>query len=165
MATAKRLTIAETKALAAGWDAEWERHCYDVAVGDRFRDAPASQLVSMWENQSNEKGQPLNQFEFSALCSAWLQTFGCLPPDNDAGAGTADTHAAPPEPEPEDDTMLRMPDVVRLAGVSESTIKRMVLDGRFPKPMRLSRRSIGWPARDVKVWLRQVDDQRRASRQ
>ena len=45
--------------------------------------------------------------------------------------------------------MLRMPDVVRLAGVSESTIKRRVQDGSFPKPMHLSPRCIGWPAREV----------------
>jgi len=163
----KRLTVAEAKALAAGWEAEWEQHCYDGAVADHFRDASASQLVSMWQTQANEKGQPLSHFEFQALCSAWLQTFGCLPPDNDdaGGAVTADTQVTPPDPEPADGTMLRMPDVCRLAGVHESTIKRMVLDGRFPKPMRLSRRSIGWPAREVKAWVRQLDDQRHARRQ
>jgi prophage regulatory protein len=166
MANTKSLTINEAKALAEGWDAEWDRQCYDAAVDDHFRDVSASQLVSMWESQTNEKGQPLTNFEFRALCSAWLQTFGCLPPDNDAAdAGTADTETVPSEPAPDDDTMLRMPDVVRLTGVSESTIKRMMLDGRFPKSMHLSQRSIGWPARDVKAWLRQLDDQRRASRQ
>jgi predicted DNA-binding transcriptional regulator AlpA len=49
--------------------------------------------------------------------------------------------------------------------VSDSTVKRMVVDGRFPKPMRISARRIGWPARDVKAWIRQLDDQRRALRQ
>ena len=95
--------------------------------------------MSMWESQTNEKGQPLTNFEFSALCSAWLQTFGCLPPDDEAPEeDVPNQSAASSEAEPDDDTMLRMPDVLRLMGVSQSTIKRMRRDGRFPKPMRLS---------------------------
>ena len=50
-------------------------------------------------------------------------------------------------------------------GSANSTVKRMVLDGRFPKPMRLSPRRIGWKATEVKAWIRQLDDQRKAPRQ
>ncbi|HEU4380529.1 MAG TPA: AlpA family phage regulatory protein [Hyphomicrobiaceae bacterium] len=162
----KRLSIAEAKALAIEWEADWERHCFESAVDDHFRDASGSQLVSMWESRTNEKGQALTNFEFQALCSAWLQVFGCLPPDSDAAdASTAEMLATPQEPQPADDTMVSPTEAARMAGVSLSTIKRMVLDDRFPKPMRLSPRRIGWPAREVKAWLRQLDDQRHARRQ
>jgi prophage regulatory protein len=167
MATSKRLTIAEANALATEWEHRYAQHEYDTATAVRFRDATPAEVIAMWESSKNERGQKLNSFEFAALVEKWCDLFHCLPPDEDDGAGNVavDQQPALQEPEPEDDTMLRMADVVRLTGVSGSTIKRMVLDGRFPRPMHLSPRSIGWPSRDVKKWLRQLDDQRRASRQ
>ena len=78
--------------------------------------------------------------------------FGVLPPDDDSD--DAPDPPTPVQPElPADDTMLRTKDALRLMGVSLSSLKRMVMDGRFPTPMRLSPRRIGWPARDVKAWL------------
>jgi hypothetical protein len=70
----------------------------------RFRDASASQVVAMWESQTNEKGQTLSRFEFRALCSCWIETFGALPPGREPVSGTAP--ATTSEPEPADDTML-----------------------------------------------------------
>ena len=61
MGKGNRLSLSEAKALAAGWDAEWEQQCYDNAVDDHFRDASASQLVSMWESRKNEKGPAHHQ--------------------------------------------------------------------------------------------------------
>jgi prophage regulatory protein len=164
MANRKSMTLAECKELAEHWEEDWERHCYESAVDDHFRGVPATQMVSMWETQTNEKGQKLSLFEFRALCSAWLQTFGCLPPGHEAGEDPSSADQAP-EPEPADDTMLGVKEVVRLTDISISTIKRMVIDGRFPKPMHLSPRRIGWLAREVKAWLRNLDQQRSASRQ
>ncbi len=91
--------------------------------------------------------------------------FGEFPPfDDDDRADQSDAPAAP-EPElPPDDTMLRTKEVLRLIGVSESSLKRMVLDGRFPRPCRLSPRRIGWPARDVKAWLEGLNGARRKVR-
>ncbi|HUJ38009.1 MAG TPA: AlpA family phage regulatory protein, partial [Hyphomicrobium sp.] len=91
--------------------------------------------------------------------------FGEWPPFDDDDDSTAEPEAAAPEPElPHDDTMLRANDVARLTGLSLSTLKRMVLDHRFPKPMHLSPRRIGWPARDVKRWLEELDGARRKTR-
>jgi prophage regulatory protein len=119
----------------------------------------------MWETGRNEGGQKLSKFEFGALVERWCDLFGDLPPDDaPLGIDVADQPMVP-APEPEPDTMLRMPEVVRLTGLSVSTIKRMVLDDRFPKPMRLSPRRIGWPAREVKTWIDRLDDQRHSPRQ
>ena len=61
--------------------------------------------------------------------------------------------------------MLRTPEVERLTGLSQSTIKRMVTDGRFPKPMRIGIRAKGWLARDVKAFIDTLDEQRKRPRQ
>ncbi len=49
--------------------------------------------------------------------------------------------------------ILRIKEVTRLTGLSESTIYAMVEVGTFPKPIRLGKRSVGWRASDVYAWL------------
>ena len=49
--------------------------------------------------------------------------------------------------------ILRRPDVEQLTGLSRSTIYAMMSDGTFPKPVRLSRRAVGWREADVAAWL------------
>jgi predicted DNA-binding transcriptional regulator AlpA len=85
-------------------------------------------------------------------------------PDDDDGTDEAEAPAAPEPGLPPDDTMLRAKDVVRLTGLSLSILMRMVLDGRFAKPMRLSPRRIGWLARDARAWLDGLDGARRKVR-
>ena len=54
------------------------------------------------------------------------------------------------------DRILRTPEVVRLTGLSKTTIWRRVRSGDFPKPLKLGSlgtRSIGWREGDVKSWL------------
>ena len=133
----------------------------------RFQGSNAREVIKMWETGKNEHGRKLSQFEFGALIEHWCEVFGTLPPDDGEELnGIAEAQpSANSEPEPEDDTMLPMREVVRLTGLSDSTIKRMVVDGRFPKPMRISARRIGRPARDVKTWISRLDDQRSAPRQ
>jgi prophage regulatory protein len=164
---AKRLSLADAKAQAAEWEARRRQHERDNALAARFQDSSAGDVITMWETGKNEQGRMLSQFEFGALVERWCELFGTLPPDDaeelNGIAGDQSTNKA--EPEPEDDTMLRIGEVIRLTGISGSTIKRMVVDGRFPKPLRLSPRRIGWQARDVKAWVRQLEDQRRAPRQ
>jgi predicted DNA-binding transcriptional regulator AlpA len=65
---------------------------------------------------------------------------------------------------PPDDTMLRAADVVRITGLSLATLKRMTIDGRFAKPLHLSPHRIGWPGKDVRMWLEERDAARRKAR-
>jgi prophage regulatory protein len=154
-------SIAKLKAVADEW--AWQKEQSDKAADllHHFDGVTPRELISMWEC-----GERLTQFEVQALAEAWCRVFGEFPPDDD----DLDPDCALPEPTapesklPADDTMLRAKDVVRLTGVSLATVKRMVLDGRFPKPMRLSPRRIGWPARDVKAWLDGLDGARRKVR-
>ena len=165
MTKQRQVSVREARALAASWEVEYAESQRSGALMARFQSASANDVIKMWETGTNEHGRKLSQFEFGALIERWCELFGTLPPDDGEEPANVQSPPTANEPEPEDDTMLPMREVVRLTGLSDSTIKRMVLDGRFPPPMRLSPRRIGWLARDVKAWIRQLDDQRRAPRQ
>ena len=52
--------------------------------------------------------------------------------------------------------IVRAPAVCRMAGFSRSTLRRRVLAGDFPKPVKLgaaATRLIGWRFREVQEWL------------
>ncbi len=48
---------------------------------------------------------------------------------------------------------LRLPEVLRLYPVSKSTWWAGVKDGRFPKPVKLSRRCTAWRAEDIHILI------------
>ena len=50
-------------------------------------------------------------------------------------------------------TILRMPDVKERTGLSSSTIYAMMAEGRFPRPLRIGIRAVGWPSDVVDGWL------------
>lgn len=53
------------------------------------------------------------------------------------------------------DPILRYPDVIAQVRVSRSTIERGVRDGSFPRPRRLGKRAVGWPASQIEKWKRE----------
>ena len=168
MAKVRHIAIEQAKALATQWEAQYEEHLRNAAIASRFADATPSEVIHMWETGRKQRGQKLSKGEFAALVERWLELFGAYPPsadDNGNDNAPGDTASEPELSAPEDDTMLSPRDVERVTGLSKSTIKRRVADGTFPKPMRLSTRRKGWPAREVKVWINRLDDQRRATRQ
>jgi prophage regulatory protein len=158
----REISIERAKALADQWKAQFEEHQRATWIASRFADATPSDVIRMWETGRKERGQKLTQVEVVALVERWLELFGAYPP-GDTEPGDADRQ--PREPEPQDDDMLSMREVVRMTGLSESTIKRMFNDGRFPKPLHLSPRRVGWPTGQVKDWLRTLQDQSRSTRQ
>jgi prophage regulatory protein len=152
--------LARAKQRADEWADQAKDAARDAAISSHFDHVGPQALVEMW--QSN---RPLSRFEFSALVERWLVVFGEFPPFDDDGDDAAPQEPAAPEPElPDDTTMLRAKDVVRITGVSLATLKRKVVSGDFPKPMRLSPRRIGWPARDVRLWLERLDGARQKTR-
>lgn len=158
-----RLTADEAEARAKSWRAAREEHL-SAPTADYYRDADALDLVVMWRTEKSPDGRRLTKYEFGCLVERWTEVFGDPPADKGQSAGV-ETPDTKPEPFPADDTMLRVPDVVRLTGISHTTIKRMVSDGRFPKPMRLGERAKGWPAREVRAWIERLEEQRRRPRQ
>lgn len=56
----------------------------------------------------------------------------------------------------EDLAILRLPEVMRLVGLAKSTIYQMIKDERFPRPVSLGPRAVGWPVCDIHAWLYSV---------
>jgi prophage regulatory protein len=48
---------------------------------------------------------------------------------------------------------IRTQQVIQTTGLGRTTIFRAVKEGRFPKPIKLSERAIGWLESDVRAWL------------
>lgn len=51
------------------------------------------------------------------------------------------------------DKIFRRPAVQDLTGLSRSTLYQMIAEGRFPAPVRLGSRAVGWREADLKAWL------------
>ena len=45
--------------------------------------------------------------------------------------------------------IVRLPEVMRMTGLGESTIHRRYRDGTFPRPLRLGAKAIGWRREEV----------------
>lgn len=48
--------------------------------------------------------------------------------------------------------LLRLKDVCRLVGLSRSSIYARLADGTFPRPLRVSERSVRWRMQDLLEW-------------
>lgn len=49
--------------------------------------------------------------------------------------------------------ILRPTEVVRLTGLSLSTIKRLEQRGDFPQRVKLSLKAVGWKSSDIQIWI------------
>jgi len=49
---------------------------------------------------------------------------------------------------------LRLPEVLRLTGLSRATLYRKIKAGTFPRQYRIAERCCGWRASEVAVWVR-----------
>jgi prophage regulatory protein len=47
----------------------------------------------------------------------------------------------------------RLPEILRMTGLSTSTIYEMMARGDFPRPLRLGKRAVGWRECDLTAWL------------
>ncbi len=54
-----------------------------------------------------------------------------------------------------DDRLIRLPEVIRLIGVSRPTVYRLIQNGEFPKPIKQGRTS-AWPSREVSSYLDRI---------
>lgn len=53
-----------------------------------------------------------------------------------------------------EDKIFRRPEVERMTGLSRSTIYALMAEGDFPKPIKLSKRAVGWRHEDIAAWLK-----------
>lgn len=50
---------------------------------------------------------------------------------------------------------LRLPEVMARTGLSRSTIYMRLDEGRFPRPVALGGRAVGWIEAEVDEWMRE----------
>lgn len=48
---------------------------------------------------------------------------------------------------------MTWPEVIEATGLSESTLRRLMREGQFPLPLRLSSRRVYWLDTEVTEWL------------
>jgi prophage regulatory protein len=49
--------------------------------------------------------------------------------------------------------ILRLPNVLDRTGLSRSTVYQRVTEGRFPRPVSLGARAVGWIEAEVEEWI------------
>ena len=50
-------------------------------------------------------------------------------------------------------TIMRRKDVEKRIGLACSTIYSLMADGKFPRPVKVGRRAVGWKEQDIIDWL------------
>jgi len=73
------------------------------------------------------------------------------------GIATPASDLLPPEPT----RILRLPEVIARVGLRRASVYAYVKDGRFPAPIVLGARAVGWLESEIEAWL-QDRIQRRA---
>ena len=162
--TNKTTTFEEAKRIAREQKRDRNEHAEESSAESYMRFATSEQLIKMAQTMRDLGGKPFSSAMFGNLVMAYEERFGGLPPGvtrTEVGAASAvPEKATDAETLPADDTMLDMGEVVRLTGLSKSTIKRLVGAGTFPRPLKTSPRRIAWPACEVKAWLELIEEQR-----
>ena len=49
--------------------------------------------------------------------------------------------------------IIRREEVTRLTGIARATLYKLIKEGKFPAPLRLGERSVGWRLADIDKWL------------
>ncbi len=73
------------------------------------------------------------------------------------GAASARTdHAQREAEQPGVDTFLSEPQVRAAIGIkARSSLRNMIANGKFPRPVKLSERRVAWPSSEVRAWQKQ----------
>lgn len=60
------------------------------------------------------------------------------------------------------DRVLRRPEVTAIVGLGTTKLYELIGNGQFPKPIRLSERSVGWLESEVQGWIKERAESREA---
>jgi prophage regulatory protein len=56
--------------------------------------------------------------------------------------------------------IMRKPDIHQATGLSDSTVRRLEMEGRFPRRVKLSSQAVGWIEGEVQNWIEQKASER-----
>lgn len=51
------------------------------------------------------------------------------------------------------DPILRRPDVLRVTGLSQASLYRLMGENQFPKPIKVTDNTVGWKQSEVVDWI------------
>lgn len=54
---------------------------------------------------------------------------------------------------PQEVRLIRQTEVLQRTSLSRTTLYRMIVSGRFPKPLRIGAKLNVWPEREIDAWL------------
>lgn len=57
------------------------------------------------------------------------------------------------EEDKDEKRFIRLPEVKRLTGLSESSIRRLEQDGEFPSRRRVGKAAVAWPFSEIRSWM------------
>ncbi|AKV95749.1 hypothetical protein ACP86_05990 [Marinobacter sp. CP1] len=60
------------------------------------------------------------------------------------------------------DRVLRRKEVSSMVGLGTTKIYELISEGRFPKPIKLSVRSVGWLESEIQGWIKEQAEKREA---
>ena len=52
--------------------------------------------------------------------------------------------------------IYRLPEVMKLTGLSRSSIYLRISTDEFPKPVKIGRRAVSWPEDSIIAWQRRI---------
>lgn len=52
-----------------------------------------------------------------------------------------------------DCTLLKLPEVLAMTRLKRSTVYSEMLAGRFPRPIKISKRAVAWVEADIQKWI------------
>lgn len=144
----------------------WEEQRQELMRESRFDRCKPAELIQIAETGADLDGVKLEGLDWAALDNAWREKFGepylkpkTKPREQQAGLRPKDSVPVGQHPimAIPDDQMLRIRDVIRLFGYAKTTLKRHQKLGKFPKAQRIvpGQSYVGWPARQLKAWLRE----------
>ena len=159
------------RAAHADADARYQHHLEqrkDAAEEARYLDKTPGELLAMWKTGRNPHGNALSDSEFRSLCAAWYVTFGTLPPEDGTYGSVGLCAGKAEQSKPTSPRALAIPDgplsrheVCELTGISIATLDRMVKDGRFPQPYRVSERRLMFQGFEVREWSQRTEAARK----
>lgn len=61
------------------------------------------------------------------------------------------------------DRVLRRREVISMVGLGTTKLYELISEGQFPKPIKLSVRSVGWLESEVQDWIKERAESREAN--
>jgi prophage regulatory protein len=50
--------------------------------------------------------------------------------------------------------LLRLEEVMRMTGLKQRTLYRLIAEGKFSKQVRLSARAVAWKENEIRAWIK-----------